>query len=193
MAYLLTAVRRIGRGTLSRLFEASFFAGLLIWDLSLNIVNLFTFKRKIGSVTPKGHPGEGGDWPEYISPAKRGQPLLVSRTQCYGQSRYVRRPMMEARGLAHMPRLQGIIKRDGRDISFKELSGSIRSTYNFSRRFVYSCHATSRTSWTALTALGASILRISMCTTASNMTPRWSVRSSLLLRSVSAESALLRP
>lgn len=68
MLLVLTAIRRIGRGTLSLLFEASFFAGLLIWDLSLNIVNLLTFKRKIGSVTPKGHPGEGGDWPEYLPP-----------------------------------------------------------------------------------------------------------------------------
>lgn len=68
MAYLLTAVRRIGRGTFSRLFEASFFTGLLTWDLALVLVNLVTFKRKIGHVTPKGKPGEGGVWPEYIPP-----------------------------------------------------------------------------------------------------------------------------
>ncbi|KAF8257303.1 hypothetical protein EI94DRAFT_1759418 [Lactarius quietus] len=44
------------RGTFSTLFEGSFFAGLLIWDLSLVLVNLVTFKRRIGSVTPKGRP-----------------------------------------------------------------------------------------------------------------------------------------
>lgn len=41
--------------------------------------------------------------------------------------------MMKARGLAHIS--QGIINRDGRNISFKELSGTIRSTYNFSPSF----------------------------------------------------------
>jgi hypothetical protein len=115
MVFILTAIRRIGRGTLSILFEASFFAGLLLWDLSLNIVNLFTFKRKIGSVTPKGHPGAGGDWPEYLPP-RSGD----SRCSC---------PALNA--MAN----HGIIKRDGRNISFKELSGTIRSTYNFSSSF----------------------------------------------------------
>jgi hypothetical protein len=68
MAFIAIALLRISRGTLSNLFEAVFFAGLLIWDLSLVVVNLFTFKRKVSCVTPKGHPGEGGAWPEYITP-----------------------------------------------------------------------------------------------------------------------------
>ena len=68
MAFIPTALLRIGRGTLSMLFEALFFSGIIIWDISLSIVNLLTFKRKIGSVTPKGHPGAGGNWPEYIPP-----------------------------------------------------------------------------------------------------------------------------
>ncbi|KAH9053168.1 Cloroperoxidase [Lactarius vividus] len=112
---VLTALRRIGRGTVSTLFEALFAVGLLTWDLSLSIVNIFTFKRKIGSVTPKGHPGEGGVWPEYIPP-RSGD----SRCSC---------PALNA--MAN----HGIIKRDGRDIAFKELSGTIRSTYNFSPSF----------------------------------------------------------
>ncbi|KAI9438157.1 Cloroperoxidase [Lactarius indigo] len=112
---ILTTLRRIGRGTVSILFEALFSVGLLTWDLSLAFVNLFTFKRKIGSVTPKGHPGEGGVWPEYIPP-RSGD----SRCSC---------PALNA--MAN----HGIIKRDGRDISFKELSGTIRSTYNFSPSF----------------------------------------------------------
>ncbi|KAH8990856.1 Cloroperoxidase [Lactarius akahatsu] len=115
MALILTALRRIGRGTVSTLFEALFSTGLLTWDLSLSIVNLFTFKRKVGSVTPKGHPGEGGVWPEYIPPQNSD-----SRCSC---------PALNA--MAN----HGIVKRDGRDISFKELSGTIRSTYNFSPSF----------------------------------------------------------
>ncbi|KAI9462010.1 Cloroperoxidase [Lactarius psammicola] len=115
MAFIPTALHRISCGTLSILFEALFFAGLLIWDLSLVFVNLFTIKREIGSVTPKGHPGEGGVWPEYIPP-RSGD----SRCSC---------PALNT--LAN----HGIIKRNGRNISFKELSGTIRSTYNFSPSF----------------------------------------------------------
>lgn len=68
MVFILTALRRLGRGTLSRLFEFTFYVGLVSWDFSLAMINIFTFKRRIGQVTPKGKPGEGGIWPEYIPP-----------------------------------------------------------------------------------------------------------------------------
>ena len=68
MVWILIALRRLGRGVWSRLFEAVFFVGLMSWDFSLAIINILTFKRKIGHVTPKGKPGEGGVWPEYIPP-----------------------------------------------------------------------------------------------------------------------------
>ncbi|KAI0298373.1 Cloroperoxidase [Multifurca ochricompacta] len=115
MAFIITALRRIGRGIFSRLFEAVFFASLLFWDFSLAIVNTFTFKRKIGSVTPKGSPGEGGVWPKYTPPSEGD-----SRCSCPGLNT-----------LAN----HGIISRDGRDISFRELSDHVRSTYNFSPTF----------------------------------------------------------
>lgn len=70
MAFFITALRRIGRGTLSKLFNGFFFVGLVGWDLSLAFINMITFKRKVGHVTPKGHPGEGGVWPEYRPPRK---------------------------------------------------------------------------------------------------------------------------
>jgi len=113
--FILTALRRLGRGAYSRLFEVAFYVGFMSWDFSLAIVNLFTFKRKIGYVTPKGKPGEGGVWPEYIPP-REGD----SRCSC---------PALNA--MAN----HGIISRDGRNLSFKELSGQIRSTYNFSPSF----------------------------------------------------------
>ncbi|KAH9053581.1 Cloroperoxidase [Lactarius vividus] len=115
MVFILTALRRIGRGTFSRLFEAVFFVSLMSWDFSLAIINIFTFKRKIGKVTPKGTPGEGGVWPEYIPP-REGD----SRCSC---------PALNA--MAN----HGIIPRDGRNISFKEISGQIRTTYNFAPSF----------------------------------------------------------
>ena len=77
MVFIITALRRIGRGVLSTLFEGMFFVGLVGWDLSLAFINLVTFKRKVGRVTPKGQPGEGGIWPEY-SPPREGD----SRCAC---------------------------------------------------------------------------------------------------------------
>ena len=52
---------------------------VLIWDFGLVLINLLTFSRKAGHVTPKGHPGAGGTWPEYIPP-KEGD----SRCSCPG-------------------------------------------------------------------------------------------------------------
>jgi hypothetical protein len=70
MVFILTALRRLGRAALSNIFEAAFYVGLLSWDFSLVIINIFTFpfRRKIGHVTPKGKAGGGGVWPEYIPP-----------------------------------------------------------------------------------------------------------------------------
>lgn len=79
MVFIITALRRIGRGTFSKLFDGFFFVGLMGWDFSLALVNLITFKRKVGRVTPKGLPGEGGVWPEY-SPPREGD----SRCSCPG-------------------------------------------------------------------------------------------------------------
>jgi hypothetical protein len=79
MVFIFTALRRIGRGTYSRLFNGIFFLGVMSWDLSLVLVNLITFKRKVGRVTPKGQPGEGCVWPEYIPP-RQGD----SRCSCPG-------------------------------------------------------------------------------------------------------------
>ncbi|KAH9997117.1 Cloroperoxidase [Russula vinacea] len=106
MVLIITALRRIGRGTFSKLFDGMFFLGLMGWDFSLIIVNLITFKRRVGRVTPKGQPGEGGIWPD--------------RCSC---------PALNA--MAN----HGILPRDGRNISFRELSAQVRATYNFSPSF----------------------------------------------------------
>jgi len=112
---IITALRRIARGTYSKLFQGAFFVGLMLWDISLTTINLLTFKRRIGHVTPKGKPGENGIWPEYIPP-RNGD----SRCSC---------PALNA--MAN----HGLIPRDGRNITFRELSTSIRSTYNFAPSF----------------------------------------------------------
>ncbi|KAG6914490.1 hypothetical protein DXG01_016951 [Tephrocybe rancida] len=88
-----------------------------LWDIGLTLVNLITPKRKVGKVTPAGHPGEGGKWPEFIAP-KEGD----SRGSC---------PALNA--MAN----HGLLPRDGKNISFKELNHSINTTFNFAPTFCF--------------------------------------------------------
>ena len=45
--------------------------GVFTWDFGLFLLNLVTPNRKVDHVTPQGHPGVDGKWPEFI-PAKEG-------------------------------------------------------------------------------------------------------------------------
>lgn len=91
------------------------YSGIFVWDVALSVGNLVRFKRPVGRVTPEGHPGYGGYWPEYRA-AKEGD----SRCSC---------PALNA--MAN----HGIIARSGRGIKFTELTETIRPTYNFSPSF----------------------------------------------------------
>ncbi|KAG1867269.1 hypothetical protein DFJ58DRAFT_723944 [Suillus subalutaceus] len=51
--------------SVSRLF---FDLGILSWDVLLTLSNLVRRSRRIRHVTPEGHPGYGGYWPEYRPP-----------------------------------------------------------------------------------------------------------------------------
>jgi len=87
------------------------------WDMGLTVVNIVTPNRREGHVTPEGHPGFGGKWPEYIPPGEGD-----SRCSC---------PALNA--MAN----HGILPRDGKNIQFKEMGRLIRTTYNFSPSFCY--------------------------------------------------------
>ena len=52
---------------------------LTAWDNYLTFLNLVSPSRKVGHVTPAGHPGFDGKWPEYVAP-KEGD----SRCACPG-------------------------------------------------------------------------------------------------------------
>lgn len=52
---------------------------VMTWDVLLTLGNLVRFSRPEGQVTPEGHPGYGGYWPEY-KPAQEGD----SRCSCPG-------------------------------------------------------------------------------------------------------------
>lgn len=97
----------------------SFFSGLFVvcWDLWLSFVNLVTPKLKVGHVVPEGHPGAGGEWPEYIAPSEGD-----SRCSC---------PCLNAMSN------HGILPRNGRGISFRELNQAVRATFNFAPSFCY--------------------------------------------------------
>jgi len=43
-------------------------ATIMSWDVLLTLLNLLRRKRPVGRVTPEGHPGYGGYWPEYRPP-----------------------------------------------------------------------------------------------------------------------------
>ncbi|KAF9467227.1 Chloroperoxidase [Collybia nuda] len=97
--------------------KATRLIGVLVWDISLTFINLVTPNRKEGHVTPEGHPGVGGVWPEFVAP-RDGD----SRCCC---------PALNA--MAN----HGILPHDGRNISFKELNRTIRATFNFAPTFCF--------------------------------------------------------
>lgn len=44
------------------------FAGVMVWDFGLMLVNGLTPTLKPDHITPEGYAGAGGKWPEYIAP-----------------------------------------------------------------------------------------------------------------------------
>ncbi|KAI6015113.1 Chloroperoxidase [Pisolithus orientalis] len=94
---------------------------IFVWDIVLSFGNLVRFKRPVGKVTPEGHPGYGGYWPEY-RPPKEGD----SRCCCPGLNTMAN---------------HGIIARSGRGIKFTDVNEKINLTYNFGPSFCsYTTH-----------------------------------------------------
>ncbi|KAJ7626827.1 Chloroperoxidase [Roridomyces roridus] len=91
------------------------YSSILIWDIWLTLFNLVAPRKKVGAVVPKGNPGFGGKWPEFVPP-KEGD----SRCCC---------PALNA--MAN----HGILPHDGRNITFKEMDAKIHTTYNFAATF----------------------------------------------------------
>jgi len=85
--------------------------GVFTWDFGLLLYNAVTPNRKVGHVIPEGHPGAGGKWPNHIPPEDGD-----SRSCCPGLN-----------AMAN----HGILPRDGKNISFKDVAAKINATYNF--------------------------------------------------------------
>ncbi|KAF8552955.1 Cloroperoxidase, partial [Imleria badia] len=110
---------------LSPISNAFYDASIFTWDVLLTLGNLVRSSRPVGEVTPPGHPGYGGYWPEY-RPPQEGD----SRCSC---------PALNA--MAN----HGIFPRSGRGIKFTEAPKYLGSTYNFSPSFCYfACHYVAR-------------------------------------------------
>jgi len=115
--FLLIALKRIFGGIGSFLGNLGSAGYVFAWDFGLFLLNLVSFKRKVGKVTLQGHPGFGGVWPEYIAPKDTD-----SRSAC---------PALNA--LSN----HGILPRDGRNITYPQMSAAIRNVYNFAPSFCY--------------------------------------------------------
>jgi len=100
--------------TISSFLTDSFVFG---WDFALTLLNLVTPNLKAGHVVPEGFHGADGKWPEYVPPGEGD-----SRSAC---------PMLNA--LAN----HGILPHDGKNISFKMMSETVRTTYNFAPSFCF--------------------------------------------------------
>ncbi|KAG8220432.1 Chloroperoxidase [Butyriboletus roseoflavus] len=110
---------------LNSISNAFYDASIFTWDILLTLGNLVQSSHPAGSVTPEGHPGYGGDWPEYRSP-QEGE----SRSCCPGLN-----------AMAN----HGIIPRSGKNIKFTEVPEHIHATFNFSASFSYFvCHYAAR-------------------------------------------------
>jgi hypothetical protein len=87
------------------------------WDAFLVLANLVLPKSSVGHVVPSGAPGFGGKWPEHKPPTEAD-----SRSCCPGLN-----------AMAN----HGILPRDGRNISFKEMTKAVRESFNFAPSFCY--------------------------------------------------------
>jgi hypothetical protein len=97
-------------GLVDPLLSLGYFLYLLGWDVSLHVANSILPKRKPGAVIPPGVGGYRGDWGVF-QPPRPGD----ARSPC---------PAINA--LAN----HGILPRDGRGITWKELGEAVGGTYN---------------------------------------------------------------
>ncbi|KAF5325386.1 hypothetical protein D9619_009881 [Psilocybe cf. subviscida] len=88
-------------------------AAMFTWDFGLTAVNWVSPNLKPDAVTPPGHPGAGGKWPEYVPP-KDGD----SRCSCPGLNT-----------LAN----HGILPHDGKNIKFTDMAEKVGTTFNCSQ------------------------------------------------------------
>jgi len=116
-SFAAVAATRLGVGLIYGIANVILPVRLLIWDLALTLYNAFAPLLPENRVVPEGRPGEGGLWPQFIPPKDTD-----SRSCC---------PMLNA--MAN----HGILPRDGRNITFRDLNTKVRETFNFAPTFCF--------------------------------------------------------
>ena len=114
---------------------------IVIYDVILTLLNVFFPKRLPIAVVPPGSPGAGGLWPPYLPPRKTD-----SRCSCPALNALANHGQFldETSWRAYCLRISfifvGIIPRDGKNLTFAQMTDVIRTTYNFSMSFCLFTH-----------------------------------------------------
>jgi len=123
MVFLITPIARFLNNTY-----------IFTWDALLELSNQVLPKRKEGHVVPEGHPGFGGIWPEYIPPNEGDSRCCCPGLNAFANHGADNNVFSDSRLIRFT---QGLLPRDGRNISFKEMGRQCRDVYNFSPSFSY--------------------------------------------------------
>ena len=127
--------------TLSIVKAVVFVVFIVIYDVVLTLLNMFFPKRLPIAVVPPGSPGAGGIWPPYLPPRKTD-----SRCSCPALNALANHGgffddmSYGAYNLKDTFVFVGIIPRDGKDLTFEQMTDVIRTTYNFSMSFCLFTH-----------------------------------------------------
>lgn len=100
------------KGILDPVISLGILLGLIGWDAGLHFANFILPKKKVGAVVPLGVGGHGGLWGQFRPPGPND-----ARSPC---------PALNA--LAN----HGILPRNGRGFTWKELGDAVKDTYNLS-------------------------------------------------------------
>jgi hypothetical protein len=53
-------------GIIHSISNAALYAYIFSWDALLTVLNVVLPNKSVGKITPKGHPGFEGKWPEFV-------------------------------------------------------------------------------------------------------------------------------
>lgn len=70
MTMIFVVLRRILLGLISSVKGLLTNTAVFSVDFLLTVYNFITPDKPVGAVLPKGHPGYGGKWPQYVPPAE---------------------------------------------------------------------------------------------------------------------------
>lgn len=137
-SFVFTALSRIAGGIVSSTQSLLLTTGLILWDLILTVLNLILPSLPANRVVAQGKLGANGAWPKYIPPGNGASrcscPALNAMANHGGCNALFLCVVSESEVVSSVP---GVIPRDGRDITFRELNTALQNTYNFAPTFCF--------------------------------------------------------